>query len=151
MLYSKIEGAGNAKKLVIIHGFLGMSDNWKSMAIKWAEIGFEVHSVDLRNHGRSFHSEDFSYEIMANDLKEYFERSLGIEVKASYGWNFKMIHKTLLRQHPTLDKLAVLLEKVLFLKLVNCRALDLKANLANPFNDRVCCPRCGWHCSEPNQ
>lgn len=73
MLYSKIEGAGNAKKLVIIHGFLGMSDNWKSMAIKWAEIGFEVHSVDLRNHGRSFHSEDFSYEIMANDLKEYFD------------------------------------------------------------------------------
>ncbi len=73
MLYSKIEGAGNTKKLVIIHGFLGMSDNWKSMAIKWAEIGFEVHSVDLRNHGRSFHSEDFSYEIMANDLKEYFD------------------------------------------------------------------------------
>ena len=73
MLYSKIEGAGNTKKLVIIHGFLGMSDNWKSMAIRWAEIGFEVHSVDLRNHGRSFHSEDFSYEIMANDLKEYFD------------------------------------------------------------------------------
>ena len=85
------------------------------------------------------------------DLKEYLERSLGIEVKASYGWNFKVIHKTLLRQHPTLDKLAVLLEKVLFLKLVNCMELDLKANLANPFNDRVCCPRCGLYCGEPNQ
>ena len=38
-----------------------------------------------------------------------------------------MIHKTLLREHPTLDKRAVLLEKVLFLKLANCRQLDLKA------------------------
>ena len=55
---------------------------------------------------------------------------LGIEVEASYGWNFKMIHKTLLREHPTLDKLAVLLEKVLFRKLANCRDLDLKTTRA---------------------
>ena len=73
------------------------------------------------------------------------------EVKIGNGWNFKLIRQSLLRRHPTLDKLAVLLEKVLFLKLVNCRELDLKANLANPFNDRVCCPRCGWYCGEPNQ
>ncbi len=85
------------------------------------------------------------------DLLEYLERVLGKEVKIGYGWNFKMIHKTLLQQHPTLDKLAVLLEKVLFLKLANCRILDLKANIAKPFNDRVCCPRCGWYSCEPNQ
>ena len=81
----------------------------------------------------------------------YLERVLGKEVKIGYGWNFKMIHKTLLREHPTLDKLAVLLEKVLFLKLVNCRELDLKAYHAKSSNDRVCCPRCGWYSCEPNQ
>ena len=85
------------------------------------------------------------------DLLEYLERVLGKEVKIGYGWNFKMIHKTLLREHPTLDKLAVLLEKVLFLKLVNCRELDLKAYHAKSSNDRVCCPRCGWYSCEPNQ
>jgi pimeloyl-ACP methyl ester carboxylesterase len=71
MLYSRIEGIG--KPLLIIHGFLGMSDNWKSLASQYALEGFEVHVLDLRNHGKSFHSEDFSYEIMAQDVLEYCE------------------------------------------------------------------------------
>lgn len=69
MLYSRIEGEG--KPLLIIHGFLGMSDNWKSFGSQYAAEGFQVHIVDLRNHGRSFHSDEFSYEIMANDILEY--------------------------------------------------------------------------------
>lgn len=69
MLYSKIEGSG--KPLLILHGFLGMSDNWKTMAMQFAADGFEVHLLDLRNHGRSFHSEEFSYEVMAQDVYEY--------------------------------------------------------------------------------
>lgn len=69
MLYSKIEGSG--KPLLILHGFLGMSDNWKTMAMQFAGDGFEVHLLDLRNHGRSFHSEEFSYEVMAQDVYEY--------------------------------------------------------------------------------
>lgn len=69
MLYSRIEGEG--KPLIIIHGFLGMSDNWKSFSGLYAAEGFQVHLLDLRNHGRSFHSEEFNYAIMANDLLEY--------------------------------------------------------------------------------
>jgi esterase len=69
MLYSRIEGEG--KPLLIIHGFLGMSDNWKSFGALYANEGFQVHMIDLRNHGRSFHSDDFSYEVMANDVLEY--------------------------------------------------------------------------------
>lgn len=69
MLYSRIEGEG--KPLLIIHGFLGMSDNWKSFGSLYAAEGFQVHMLDLRNHGRSFHSDDFSYEIMVNDVLEY--------------------------------------------------------------------------------
>ena len=69
MLYSKIEGSG--KPLLILHGFLGMSDNWKTIGTQLSENGFEVHLLDLRNHGRSFHSEDFSYEVMADDIVAY--------------------------------------------------------------------------------
>lgn len=69
LLHSRIEGEG--KPLVIIHGFLGMSDNWKTLGTQFANEGFQVQALDLRNHGKSFHSEDFSYEIMVEDVKKY--------------------------------------------------------------------------------
>ena len=69
MLYSKIEGEG--KPLLILHGFLGMSDNWKTMGTQFATNGFQVHLLDLRNHGKSFHSDEFSYETMAQDIYDY--------------------------------------------------------------------------------
>ncbi|TDE05272.1 alpha/beta fold hydrolase [Flavobacterium sandaracinum] len=68
MLFSKIEGSG--QPLLILHGFLGMSDNWKTLGTQFA-TDFQVHALDLRNHGRSLHSEDFSYEIMAQDVYAY--------------------------------------------------------------------------------
>ena len=35
MLHSKIEGSG--QPLVIMHGFLGMSDNWKTLGTQFVE------------------------------------------------------------------------------------------------------------------
>ena len=69
MLYSKIEGQG--KVLLILHGFMGMSDNWKSLGSQYAQEGFQVHLLDLRNHGRSFHSEIFNYTVMVQDVVDY--------------------------------------------------------------------------------
>ncbi|HEU4495495.1 MAG TPA: alpha/beta fold hydrolase, partial [Flavobacterium sp.] len=69
MLYSKIEGEG--KPLLILHGFLGMSDNWKTLSSQFASRGFQAHALDLRNHGRSFHSDEFTYKAMARDIFEY--------------------------------------------------------------------------------
>ncbi len=68
-LYSRIEGQG--QPLLIIHGFLGMSDNWKTLGWQYTQLGFQVHLLDLRNHGKSFHSDDFNYQVMANDVLEY--------------------------------------------------------------------------------
>jgi len=76
MLYSKIEGSG--KPLLIMHGFLGMSDNWKTLGTQFASEGFQVHLLDLRNHGRSFHSDEFSYEIMVQDVYDYCQAN-GLE------------------------------------------------------------------------
>ncbi|MFY0483776.1 alpha/beta fold hydrolase [Flavobacterium sp. PLA-1-15] len=69
MLYSKIEGEG--KPFIIMHGFLGMSDNWKTLGTQFASEGYQVHMLDLRNHGRSFHSDEFNYKAMVQDVYEY--------------------------------------------------------------------------------
>ena len=71
ILHSKIVGAG--RPLCILHGFLGMSDNWKTLGAAYADNGMEVHLIDQRNHGKSFHSEDFNYDFLAKDLYHYLD------------------------------------------------------------------------------
>ncbi|WP_029033207.1 alpha/beta fold hydrolase [Salinimicrobium terrae] len=70
-LHSNILGKG--QPLLILHGFLGMSDNWKTLGNEFAEAGYQVHLIDQRNHGRSPHSEIFNYTELAKDLKEYID------------------------------------------------------------------------------
>ena len=62
---------GEGRPLIILHGFLGMGDNWKTLGRQFADSNFQVHLLDQRNHGRSFHAEDFNYDVMAEDLKHY--------------------------------------------------------------------------------
>lgn len=69
LLHSNILGEG--KPFVILHGFLGMSDNWKTHGRNLSEEGYQVHLIDQRNHGRSFHDDNFNYDILAQDLKYY--------------------------------------------------------------------------------
>ena len=72
LLYSKILG-DSENHILILHGFLGSGDNWISIARKLNFEGFTVHLIDLRNHGRSYHSEDFDYRLMSNDLFKYIK------------------------------------------------------------------------------
>ena len=64
---------GEGKPVIILHGLFGSLDNWLSVGKKLAE-NFEIYLLDLRNHGDSFHDEDFSYEAMAKDLADFIER-----------------------------------------------------------------------------
>ena len=65
---------GQGQPLVILHGLFGTLDNWQTLARRWAtEAGLRVVSVDLRNHGRSFHSPEHSYELMAQDVLALFD------------------------------------------------------------------------------
>jgi esterase len=68
-LHSNIIGEG--QPFIILHGFLGMGDNWKTLAKQFSGLGFQVHLVDQRNHGRSFHDSEFNYDVLAADLKAY--------------------------------------------------------------------------------
>jgi esterase len=70
-LYFKKIGEG--KPLFILHGLFGLGDNWATISKSYAENGFCCYLIDLRNHGRSPHSFDITYEAMATDLAELMQ------------------------------------------------------------------------------
>jgi esterase len=67
LLHYKIAANSTKPALMIVHGLFGSLDNWQSLAKKWSEK-YCVISVDVRNHGRSFHSDDMKFETLVNDL-----------------------------------------------------------------------------------
>lgn len=71
-LFSQVYGKG--KPLIIMHGVFGMSDNWATLGKKWSDQ-YQVHLLDMRNHGRSPHSDEFSYDLMADDLYQYLQQN----------------------------------------------------------------------------
>lgn len=71
-LHSNIIGEGFP--FLILHGFLGMGDNWKTLGTKFSRLGYEVHLIDQRNHGRSAHSPEFNYDVMASDIYAYVKK-----------------------------------------------------------------------------
>ena len=73
-LNSRIIGTG-IKNVIILHGFLGMSDNWQTIGKKISSCGLKVHLLDLRNHGKSFWSDHFNYKVISDDLKLYVDKN----------------------------------------------------------------------------
>ncbi|WP_306640899.1 alpha/beta fold hydrolase [Sanyastnella coralliicola] len=70
LFYRKIGEEG--RPLIILHGLFGSGDNWQTLARSYAE-DHQVYLVDQRNHGRSPHADEFSYELMADDLAKFVE------------------------------------------------------------------------------
>ncbi len=61
--------------IVICHGLLGNSGNWVGLARVMAEeTGRRVLLPDLRNHGRSPHSEHMTYRHLASDLRRFLSK-----------------------------------------------------------------------------
>ena len=52
ILHSKILGDG--VPFLILHGFLGMGDNWKSMALKLSKLGYQLHLIDQKKSWKEF-------------------------------------------------------------------------------------------------
>ncbi len=63
---------GEGQPVIILHGLLGLSDNWVTIGRRLAEQ-FEVFIPDQRNHGQSPHSDTFNYYSLADDLLEFIE------------------------------------------------------------------------------
>ncbi|MAL97202.1 MAG: alpha/beta hydrolase [Alteromonadaceae bacterium] len=79
-LYSRISGpvaepgTSQAKDpVVLLHGVFGSLENLGVVERKLAET-MAVHSLDLRNHGRSPHADTMSYREMAEDVLDYLDR-----------------------------------------------------------------------------
>ncbi|MBO0342986.1 MAG: alpha/beta fold hydrolase [Bacteroidota bacterium] len=99
ILHSKILGEG--QPFIILHGFLGMSDNWKTLGTQYAENGFQVHLIDQRNHGKSFHSDEFNYDVLSDDVINYMNHH---NIDSAYVMGHSMGGKTAMQlatSHPS--------------------------------------------------
>ena len=92
ILHSKILGE-SSRTLIILHGLFGSLDNWFAIG-KELSSNFQVHLVDLRNHGKSFHSSEYNYQLMSKDLYHYIQ--------------FYQIHKPTIIGHSMGGKVAML-------------------------------------------
>jgi esterase len=69
-----IRRMGQGNPVIILHGLLGLSDNWVSFGRRLA-LDFEVFIPDFRNHGQSPHDQDFNFPVLVDDLHELIEDS----------------------------------------------------------------------------
>lgn len=66
--YKKLGDSGSP--IIILHGLLGSLDNWQTIA-RQLSATHQVYIVDQRNHGRSPHTEEMNYEVLAQDIVEF--------------------------------------------------------------------------------
>jgi esterase len=104
-LFFRKFGAG--KPVIFLHGVFGSSDNLVTVSKKIAESGFEVFLPDARNHGQSPRSQDFNYEVMAEDLNSFLidnnildpiiiGHSMGGKVVMHYAMHFSNFSKLII-------------------------------------------------------
>lgn len=72
-LFYRTYGNPANKTIVVLHGLLGLSDNWDYFGKRFAELGFYVIVPDMRNHGQSPKMEAFNYKVMARDVKQLLD------------------------------------------------------------------------------
>lgn len=90
--------SGQGRPLVILHGLFGTWENLGS-SVKALAQEWDVIAPDLRNHGRSPHSDQHSYPLMASDLAELLDQLqldsvslLGHSMGGKVAMEFAMTH-----------------------------------------------------------
>lgn len=71
-LHSRVIGNKSQPAIVVAHGLFGSLDNLLAVG-KRLEDGFQIHLLDMRNHGQSPHSDEMSYRSMAGDVLAYMD------------------------------------------------------------------------------
>ncbi|MCU7807491.1 MAG: alpha/beta fold hydrolase [Candidatus Thiodiazotropha sp. (ex Semelilucina semeliformis)] len=66
-LYYREYGEKGKPVLMLLHGLFGSSNNWLGI-VKYLQDDYHLILPDLRNHGRSPHSETMDYPALASDL-----------------------------------------------------------------------------------
>ena len=92
------EQFGEGPDLIILHGLYGSGNNWRSFA-KNLSKDFRISLLDLRNHGKSPHSEQMDYGLMLEDVLLFLEQKtvgsvsvLGHSMGGKTAMQLAMIH-----------------------------------------------------------
>ncbi|WP_194437237.1 alpha/beta fold hydrolase [Vibrio fluminensis] len=106
LLNYKLEGEGHT--IVLIHGLFGNLDNLGLLARNLKQ-DHQVLSIDLRNHGLSFHSELHNYQAQAEDVCRLIQH-LNLEQFTLIGHSMggKVAMKAAEQLQSTIEKLIVL-------------------------------------------
>jgi esterase len=95
--------------VIIMHGIFGMLDNWHSFASQLGK-NHRVLTIDLRNHGRSPHSDVFDYPSMVKDLEVFLQTNdlekahlIGHSMGGKLAMHFAMAHPKKLLSLTVLD------------------------------------------------
>ena len=104
-LNHKIYGEG--QPIVVLHGLFGMLDNWLTVAKELSE-DFMVVLVDLRNHGKSPHSEEWNVSLMADDVIELLHENWIYEcIMVGHSMGGKVAMDIALKENDLVEKLIV--------------------------------------------
>lgn len=100
---------GQGSPVIILHGLMGFSDNWQTIA-KGLANRHTVITPDLRNHGRSPHAREHNYPLMANDVRALME-SLWVFSSAVIGHSMGgKVAMQLALEHPDLVERLVVVD-----------------------------------------
>ena len=101
------ERYGKGDPLILLHGLMGSLENWRSMSARLGQQ-FQVFALDQRNHGRSPHSLEMSYDLMAEDVHEFLrDQGLGDAFILGHSMGGKTAMQVALRYPPAVRKLIV--------------------------------------------
>ena len=93
MGHLNFKSMGEGHPVIILHGLLGMLDNWKTVGRKLSD-SYQIYLVDQRNHGKSFHSDEFTYTLLAEDLKQWMDEE---EISSAHLIGHSMGGKTVMQ------------------------------------------------------
>lgn len=65
---------GCGEPLVLVHGLFGTRENLGAIA-KHLSTAFQVYSIDLPNHGRSAHINEFDLRVMADEIRHWMQKT----------------------------------------------------------------------------
>jgi esterase len=100
--------SGSGPVLLILHGLFGSLDNWQTIAGLLTPY-FNVYTLDLRNHGKSPHTNEFSISLMAADVIRFIEdHALNRVNIAGHSMGGKVVLNLLSTKNTVLDKAMIL-------------------------------------------
>ena len=87
-MHYEVEGPATGPAVVLVHGLGGRAEDWRALAPRLAEAGYQVYMPDLIGYGRSDQPRNFSYSIHDEArLVVDFMNKVGLQRVDLGGWS----------------------------------------------------------------